>query len=123
MHARNKIIGTVIIILVVLIGAGFWLYQSNVFVNVKPQSPQKQTSILDTYVKEKVTLLAQGWGIYKPEDFKSVGDQKFPEIGACGSGIDAICNVFFKKGNMQQHLNVQIGGRNNYSEWMVVGGE
>ena len=78
------------------------------------------------YVEAKQRLATKGWTTYIPDDFTSTHDKTFPEIGDCGDGIDAICNVNFKKGDVVEHLNVQIGGREPYGPytvWTVVGNE
>lgn len=87
-----------------------------------------------TYVVAKQELLSKGWIAYEPtsddsalsEPWVSAGDVQFPEIGWCGQGLDAICNVNFKKGELKNHINVKVGGRapsGPYTEWTVVGGE
>lgn len=87
-----------------------------------------------TYADAKRELAAKGWIAYEPdandpslgEPWVSAGDSTYPEIGWCGQGLDAICNVNFKKGNIEEHLIVKIGGRapiGPYKEWTVMGHE
>jgi hypothetical protein len=76
------------------------------------------------YIEVKKKLIAQGWSI--SEVLPSAEDKEFPEIGGCGNGIDAICFVNLKKGDIEQPMDVQIGGRPPYGpylEWTVIGFE
>lgn len=102
----------------------FYIYRNNQNINkdIVKESQEDFLLISDKpYMEVKKKLINKGWEIYLSPDFKSVNDKDFPEIGDCGEGIDAICNVAFKKKNIINNINVQKDGRNGYKEWIVVG--
>jgi len=87
------------------------------------------------YAEAKIEMMANGWTPIIPEIYETNSgltksanaiDSDFPEISYCGTGIDQICIVNFKKAEKKAHLNIQIGGRppyGPYSEWTVIGNE
>jgi len=75
----------------------------------------------DTYVHAKQILMQNEWMPIISDT--TVIDPQFPEIGNCGSGKDAICNVDFQKGTYKNHLNVQSRNINGKLQWIVVGNE
>ena len=86
----------------------------------------------DDYAHAKDVLKGNGWlpvipTSYEYESGEIVNskpiDKNFPEIGYCGSGRDKICNVDFRKGTYQNHLNLQFKDVNGKLEWIVVGNE
>ncbi len=86
------------------------------FTNIKV-SDDFTYAIGDTYSHEKEVLKGNGW---MPIITTTTSvDVQFPEIGNCGSGVDAICSVDFQKGTYKNHLNIQ--SRTN--GWVVVGNE
>jgi hypothetical protein len=138
------IVALVLVIVVIIVGV--LLYRnsrtSEVVESTQSENSQVQTSdtsstnfnykIGDRYVDTKVALAANGWMTYIPnnpnEPWKSAGDQEFPEIGWCGTGVDRICSVNFKKDTQVRHLNVQIkylrqDELQGFAEWVVVGSE
>jgi hypothetical protein len=128
-----------IIVLLILGIIGYVINQKqqhNPVQEVQVEDVQKDFEILvgKTYALAKQELSAKGWVAYEPkvddsalgEPWVSAGDTTYPEIGWCGQGLDAICNVNFKKDGQERHLNVQINGRlsdGQYKEWIVVGSE
>lgn len=122
MLSRHKII-VGILVLVVAASAAAWYWQD------QSESPSGDLgdgfvyTPFDTYQNTKKMLATNGWVplVKTEEDPNSAGDANFPEIGECGSGIDMVCTVNFKKGTLEKYLYVQIGGRNKYAEWVVVG--
>ena len=81
------------------------------------------------YLDVKKTLLEKGYLIILSNN-PSAGE--FPEIGNCGAGVDAICNVDFKKGDIRKHLNVGMSDQRAYANvvkkypnpyWLVIGNE
>jgi hypothetical protein len=90
----------------------------------EPESIYEFTYVVGaTYAETKSALARSGWFSFMPDGKISAKDRQFPEIGGCGSGVDAICSVDFKNSLEKRHLNVQKGGRAGYTEWTVVGSE
>lgn len=77
----------------------------------------------ETYEKAKMAITSAGWTVENAQDFVSANDPTYPEIGDCGSGLDAVCSVVFIRGTTQRVLYVQKGGQDNLKEWMVIGSE
>jgi hypothetical protein len=140
-NKKTFIISFLIILLGITLSYGIFLYltkkkdnQEPVNTIVKNSTERKDIENSDPYdfdsltnkkyIEVKKKLIAQGWSI--SEVLPSAEDKEFPEIGGCGNGIDAICFVNLKKENIEQPMNVQMGGRppyGPYSEWTVVGFE
>ena len=122
-----------VIIMVLIVAGGVYAYQKNKSVSVSstdvsqpPVGDDFTPTFGQTYAIAKKELAAKGWTIDTASDQSSANDKQFPEIGGCGSGIDAICFVNFIKEDIRAHLDVQIGGRppyGPYSEWTVVGND
>ena len=55
------------------------------------------------YKEIRAMLIKKGYSLLLPDN-PSIGE--FPEIGNCGSGSDAICNVDFEKDGIKNHLNI-----------------
>ncbi len=73
------------------------------------------------YQSAKRTMELNGWSVVKSQN---PPDAAFPEIGYCGNGKDAICNVDFVKGVERFHFNVQSSyDTMNVVHWIVVGSE
>lgn len=86
------------------------------------QSDDFTFKIFDTYVNVKAELAIKGW-VPVIQINQTVIDLSFPEIGNCGSGKDAICNVDFQKGIYKHHLNLQFRYTDGKLQWIVVGSE
>lgn len=76
----------------------------------------------DSYLYTKEALKENGWVPIIPDSYNPI-IKELPEISSCGSGVDAICTVDFKKieGDIEyrNHLNLQ----SKNSIWIVVGSE
>jgi len=109
-----------------------WGYKSNV-INFRVIQGGFTYVYGDPYSETRKNLISNGWQPVIPDIYsmnsgttdsdKRPIDADYPEIGYCGSGIDAICNVNFMQSNSFRHLNLQIGGRSRYEVWTVVGSE
>lgn len=78
----------------------------------------------DLYEKTKEILEKNGWKLVLSENEKTLNsvDNKFPEISDCGSGLDAVCSVEFKKDNFSHYLYLKsVYDNNGNSQWIVVG--
>ncbi|MEI6042678.1 MAG: hypothetical protein WCQ00_03895 [bacterium] len=85
----------------------------------------------DSYYHARDVLKQNGWLAIIPSVYENESgtipstttpiDTEFPEISYCGSGVNAICTVDFRKGLFINHLDLQHSESNE--AWFVVGSE
>lgn len=78
----------------------------------------------DEYSHAKQVLAENGWVHFISSDPNRITvDSNYPEIENCGSGVDAICSVEFRKNGYPMHLNLKSVYVDGKPQWIVVGNE
>lgn len=82
------------------------------------------------YTDVKEMLLGKGYAVVMPKNHSA---REFPEIGDCGSGIDAICHVEFERAGIKKHIDVAMSDQRAFANvvnkkhpnpyWIVIGNE
>lgn len=76
----------------------------------------------ESYGVAKKMLAKEGWTAIIPKDRTRSPSATFPEITDCGSGIDAVCSVDFKKGDEAFGFYVMSttkAGEDDSVQWVV----